>query len=130
MFDDVNEDNYILFAAKAYVKPGAVVSEFEEDMNRVLYLKRLLTKYYSTGVLKDRLIMNHIVVLYNVFGMETTRMLFCKLDERDLEVVKPFLIFIKMLPEMVHGVNGRDHDTSKIRLDEGSVIAISKLRQG
>jgi hypothetical protein len=126
---DMNEDNYVLLAAKAYVKPGAVMSEFEEDMNRVLYLKRLLTKYYSTGTLKDRLIMNHLIVLYNVFGMEATRMLFCKLDERDLEVIKPFLIFTHVLPEVVEGVNGRDVDTRTIRLNEDAIKCLATLRQ-
>lgn len=125
---DLNENNYILFAAKAYIKPGAVMSEFEEDMNRVLYLKRLLTKYYTTGVLKDRLVMNHIVILYNVFGPAATRMLFCKLDEKDLEVVKPFLIFIRMLPEVVPAVNGKDYDTAAIRLDGEAVQCLLKLK--
>lgn len=129
MVDDLNDDNFLLVAAKAYVKPGAVHSEFEEDLQRILYLKRLLTKYYSTGVLKDRLIMNHIVVLYNVFGYDATRLLFCKLDEKDLEVIKPFLLFIRMLPEVVYGVNGKDVDTSNIRLDVEAVQCLLKLKQ-
>lgn len=129
MFEQLNDDNYILFAAKSYMRPAAVMSEFEEDCNRFLYLKRLLSKYYSTGVLKDRLIMNHIVVLYNVFGEATTRMLFLKFDERDLEVIKPFLAFIRMLPDVVIGVDGKDVDTSSIRIDEGALKCILKLKQ-
>lgn len=130
MFENITEDNYILFCAKAYEKPNAVMSEFEEDLSRILYIKRLLTKYYSSGVLKDRLILNHIIVLYNVFGVESaTRMLFFKLDERDLEVVKPFLIFLRFLPEVVFGVNGKNIVTSEIRLDEGALLCLRVLRQ-
>jgi len=129
MFDQLTDDNFVLFAAKAYQKPAAVMSEFEEDMNRILYLKRLLTKYYTTGVLKDRLIMNHITVLHNVFGMHTVRMLFLKLDDRDLEVIKPFLAFIRILPDVVLGINGRDIETSTIRIDEGALQCLLKLKQ-
>jgi hypothetical protein len=127
--DQMTDDNYVLLAAKAYHKPGAVLSEFEEDISRVLYVKRLLTKYYSTGVLKDRLILNHIVILCNSFGKEAIRMLFCRLDERDLEVVKPFLMFIHVLPEVVYGVNGKDIDVTKIRLNGDAVQCMLKLRQ-
>jgi len=129
MLDELTDDNFVLFAAKAYSKPGAIQSEFEEDLQRILYLKRLLTKYYITGVLKDRLVMNHIIILYNVFGMEATRMLFLKFDERDLEVIKPFLMFIKVLPEIVQRVNGKDIDTTNIRIDEGALKCLIKLKQ-
>lgn len=129
MFENLNDENFLLFAAKAYSTPNAVMSEFEEDLNRILYLKRLLTKYYSSKVLKDRLIMNHIIVLYNVFGIEAaTRMLFFKLDSRDLEVVKPFLIFLKFLPEVVHGINGKNIITADIRLDEEALKCLRDLR--
>lgn len=127
--NDLTDENFILFAAKVYDRPGAVMSEFEEDLNRILYLKRLLTKYYLTGVLKDRLVMNHIIILYNVFGMDATKMLFLKLDERDLEVIKPFLMFIKVLPEIVQGINGRDINTADIRIDEGALKCLLKLKQ-
>ena len=61
MFHDLNDSNFMLYAAKVYDRPNAVMSEFEEDINRLLYIKRLLTKYYSSGVLKERLILNHII---------------------------------------------------------------------
>ncbi len=54
MFENLSDENIELYAAKAYEKPNAVMSEFEEDLNRILYIKRLLTKYYNTGILKDR----------------------------------------------------------------------------
>lgn len=127
--DPMNDDTYLLLAAKAYHKPGAVLSEFEDDLGRVLYVKRLITKYYSTGVLKDRLLMNHIVILCNSFGTEAIRMLFCRLDERDLEVIKPFLMFLRVLPEVVRGVNGKDVDVRTIRLNGEAVSCMLKLRQ-
>jgi len=129
MFDDLNDSNFLLYAAKVYDKPNVIMSEFEEDLNRILYLKRLLTKYYSSGVLKDRLIMNHLVILYNVFGIEaTTRMLFLKLEEKDLEVIKPFLIFLNYLPEKVLGINGKNIETADIKLDQEVVKILRSMK--
>ncbi len=130
MFENLNDDNIMLYAAKCYDKPNAVMSEFEEDLNRILYLKRLLTKYYSTKILKDRLIMNHIVVLYNVFGVEAaTRLLFYKLEEKDLDVVKPFLMFLNLLPEIVYGIRGTDVRTSEIKLDQEAIRCLRNLQK-
>lgn len=130
MFHDLNDSNFMLYAAKVYDRPNAVMSEFEEDINRLLYIKRLLTKYYSSGVLKERLILNHIIVLYNVFGIEAaTRLLFFKLDEKDYQVIKPFLIFLKFLPPVVYGISGRDILTGEILLDEGSLQCLANLKQ-
>jgi hypothetical protein len=130
MFENLTDDNVILYAAKAYNKPTAIMSEFEEDFNRILYIKRLLTKYYSTGVLKDRLIINHIVVLYNVFGLEAaTRLLFFKLEEEDYEILKPFLIFLNFLPEVVKGIKGRDILTLNIKLNEGAIKCLRQLEK-
>lgn len=129
MFETIDDDNYQLYAAKVYDKPNAVMSEFQDDLNRILYLKRLLTKYYATGVLKDRLVVNHIMVLYNVFGLEAaTRLLFLKLDDRDYEVLKPFLHFLKYLPAIVRGIKGRDISTAEIRLDAGALACIRNLK--
>lgn len=128
MFHNLTDENYMLYAAKVYDRPDAVMSEFEEDLNRILYIKRLLTKYYSTGFLKERLLLNHIVVLYNVFGVEAaTRLLFFKLDERDYEVIKPFLIFLNYLPIVVHGIRGKDIITNEIKLDEHSIECLRKI---
>jgi hypothetical protein len=130
MFDNLNDENYLLYAAKEYDKPNAVMSEFEEDLNRILYIKRLLTKYHANKVLKDRLIINHLVVLFNVFGIEASnRLLFLKLDEKDYEVVKPFLLFLHYLPEKIRGIKGKDIITQNIRMDEEAVLCLRKYRQ-
>ena len=130
MFENLTDANIMLYAAKEYEKPNAVMSEFEEDFNRILYIKRLLTKYYTTDVLKDRLIMNHIVVLYNVFGIEAgTRLLFAKLEEKDYEVIKPFLILLNFLPKVVKGINGKDYNTDEIKLDERAIECLRSLNK-
>jgi hypothetical protein len=72
MFDDLNDDNFLIYAAKAYDKPHIIQSEFEEDLKRLKYVKRLLRKYKQTGDFKERLILNHVIILSNVFGVEAT----------------------------------------------------------
>jgi len=129
MFDDLNDNNFMLYAAKVYDKPNAVMSEFEEDINRILYIKRLLTKYDTSGVLKERLILNHLVILYNVFGVEAaTRILFFKLDEEDYKILKPFLMFLNFLPKIVYGIKGKNIITNDIQLDTGAIECLRNLK--
>ena len=93
-FDDLNGDNIMLFAIKAYDRPDCVMSEFKEDLKRFNYLKRLFCRYRKTGEVKERLIINHLVVIYNVFGVEvSTRMLFYKIHKEDYSTLKTYLIF-------------------------------------
>ena len=66
MFPDLNDDSYLIIAMKAYDKPNVILSEFEEDLKRIKYVKRLIKKYQISGILKERLILNHIIVLANV----------------------------------------------------------------
>lgn len=127
--DDLNDDNWQLYAARVYEKPAAITSEFEEDLARLLYIKRLLTKYYSSGVLNDRLILNHIIVLYNVFGIPAaTRLLFLKMEKKDLIVIKPFLVFLDLLPEQVEAIRGVTIDTASIGMDKNAITALKGLR--
>ena len=126
---NLTDENFLLYAAKAYDKPSLVQSEFEEDLSRILYIKRLLTKYYSSGCLKERLIMNHLVILLNCFGVEATaRMLFFELDEKDLEVIKPFLIYLSSMPDVVYGINGKDINTSDIPLDREAIRCLRNIK--
>lgn len=129
MSENITDANFLLVAAKAYDKPNMVQSEFEEDLNRLQYIKRLLTKYYATQILKERLILNHLVVFYNVFGPEMgTRLLFFRMDAKDLTVLKPFLIYISMLPAVVKGINGKDIPTDVIELDTNAIKALRDLK--
>jgi hypothetical protein len=100
IFNELNEDNFLLFAIKNYENPQAVTKDdFDKDLNHFKYIKRLLKRYKKSGELKTHLILNHFIILYNIFGEATTPMLFFKI-ERDLwSSVKSFIIFLNRLPE-------------------------------
>lgn len=118
MFEDLNDDNFILYAMKAYNSPHCIMSEFESDLKRTKYLKRLFRRYKITKVLKERLILNHIILLYNVFGAEpATRILFFKIDETDHDVLKTFLIYLNYMPEKIRGIRGKEIYSSDILTD-------------
>jgi hypothetical protein len=118
MFDDLNEENFLLYAVKAYNSPHCIMSEFEGDLKRTKYLKRLFRRYKGTKTLKERLILNHLILLYNVFGAEAaTRILFYRIDAVDYDVLKTFLIYLNYMPESIRGVNGKDIISSDILID-------------
>ena len=99
-FDELNEDNYLLFAIKFYDNPQAVTKDdFEDDLKRIKYVKRLLKRYKNTGVLKTHLILNHLTVLFNVFDDATVPLLFYNLERELWSYMKSFLIFLNRLPE-------------------------------
>ena len=99
-FDELNEDNYLLFAIKFYDNPQAVTKEdFEDDLKRIKYVKRLLKRYKNTGVLKTHLILNHLTVLFNVFDDATVPLLFYNLERELWPYIKSFLVFLNRLPE-------------------------------
>ena len=117
-FDNLNSDNIMIYAMKAYDRPDCILSEFKEDLKRFNYLKRLFYRYRKTGEVKERLVINHIIVLYNVFGVEVcTRMFFYKMSEEDYSIVKTYLLFLNYLPPFVRGINGRDINTNDIPVD-------------
>lgn len=96
---DLNDDNFLLYAAKNYDSPHFLTSEFEEDVKRFKYIKRLLNKYRQTGEIKERLVLNHIIILSNVFNVEpTVNMLFLKCDKEDFSILKTLLIFLNYMP--------------------------------
>jgi len=108
-FDELNENNYMLFAIKYYDNPHALTKEeFEDDLKRIKYVKRLLKRYKNTGVLKTHLILNHLTVLFNVFDDAAVPLLFYNLEEDLWPSVKSFLTFLKRVPEYpkshVHGI--------------------------
>ena len=118
MFENLNDDNFIMYAIKAYEKPNCIMSEFETDVKRIKYVKKLIKKYMNSGILKERLILNHIIVLSNVFGIEATvKMLFLKLNEDQYPILKTFLLFLNYLPKMIQGVNGKNINSSDITVD-------------
>lgn len=132
MIEQVDESNFLLFAAKHYDNPHCYDTiEFYEDLNRFKYIKRLLNKYEETGDIKDRLVVNHLTIIFNVFGVEAgTRMLFLKLKDH-LPLIKPFLVWMGTLPDVVPkiGVDGRDIYTSEILMDHRIVEALRNTNE-
>ena len=117
-FDDLNLDNVAMYAMKAYDKPNCIMSEFKEDMKRFNYLKRLFKRYRKVGELREQLVLNHLVVLYNVFGPEvSSRLLFFKVAKDDYPALKTYLIFLSCMPERVRGIKGQDIISSDIPID-------------
>ena len=99
IFDELTENNLFLYAAKHYYNPNfSDIEEFYEDLKRFKYIKRLVNRYFDINELSERLILNHLIVIFNSFGIEASlNMLDLKLDERHWPVIKPFLIFLKYI---------------------------------
>ncbi len=118
MFENLTGDNLLMYAMKAFDKPNCILSEFTEDMKRFNYLKRLFQRYRSDGEVRERLIINHLIVIYNVFGVEaSTRMLFYKINIEDHPTLKTYLLFLNYMPETIKGIRGRDIHSYDISVD-------------
>ena len=111
-FDELNEDNHLLFAIKYYENPHAsTMDDFEEDLKRFKYIKRLLKKYVVSGELKHHLILNHLIICFNVFGEGTIPLLFYKIEKEYWSILKTFLIFLNRIPEYpITKINGIETD--------------------
>lgn len=104
LFDELNEENFLLFAIKNYENPQAITKDdFHRDLNHFKYIKRLLRKYRNTGESKVHLLLNHFIILYNIFDDATTPMLFYKLEEDLWSTTKTFIMFLNRLPEYPKG---------------------------
>ena len=100
IFNELKEDNFLLFAIKNYENPQAVTKEdFDKDLNHFKYIKRLLKRYKNTGQLKTHLLLNHFIILYNIFGEAATPMLFFKIEKDLWSCMKTFIMFLGKLPE-------------------------------
>jgi len=100
----IDESNFILYAAQSYDNPQCMdETEFFDDLKRFKYLKRLFNKYKENGELKERLVLNHLTILYNLFEKGATRMLFFKLRNY-LDILIPFLVVLNRLPTRVDGI--------------------------
>ena len=130
MFETLDDSNFMLFAAKYYDNPSCVdTNEFEDDLSRIKYIKRLFRKYKDTGELRERLIFNHLIVLYNVFHyQQCTRMLCYKLYDY-LNYLKPFLIQLNYWPKIVDpiGINSTVIIDSDVSMDQYIVDKIRKI---
>lgn len=102
--------------------------EFDSDVSRFVYVKKLLRRYHNKNELKTRLILNHIIILYNVFNAEAnTRLLFCKVDEEYWSALKTFLLFLNFMPETIYNVNGKNIHSQNISIDLRIVNELRKL---
>ena len=103
IFTELNEENFLYFAINSHQNPSVVTREdFDKDLNHFRYIKRLLKRYKSSGELKVHLLINHFIILYNIFGEAATPMLFYKIEEELWGIVKTFVVFLNRLPDYPH----------------------------
>ena len=129
-FDDLNEKNFLLYAMQHYDNPQCVeVEEFNDDLRKIKYIKRLFNQYFLGGELKERLLLNHIIVFFNVFQTKAaTRILFFKLDEKFWPVLKTFLFYLQFMPEdKIESINGKEIIVTDILMDQGVIDSLRKF---
>ena len=125
IFSDLNEENFLLFAIKNYENPQAVTrDDFEKDLKHFKYIKRLLKRYRSNGELKVHLLINHFIILYNIFGEATTPMLFFKIEKNLWPSIKTFIVFLNKLPDYPHTYI---HD---IEMDDNCLKELQRITHG
>ena len=132
IFDDLNEKNFLLYAMKEYNNPQCTnIEEFNDDLKKIKYIKRLLNQYVSEGVLKERLLLNHIIIFYNVFPpAAATRILFFKIEEKFWSILKPFLFYLKLMPEdKIESIMGKEIRTNEILMDQGVIDSLRKFER-
>lgn len=120
LFNELNEETFMLYAIKNYYNPKCIdVEEFYEDLNRFKYVKRLVNRYLDSGKLSERLILNHLIVIFNAFDIEASlKLLEYKLDNRHWSVIKPFLVFLRHI---------KNDQYTGISMDEKVVEALRKI---
>ena len=130
MIEKLNDDNFLFYCAKYYDNPQChSTEEFIEDLKRIKYIKKLITRYIDSGELKDRLILNHLIILYNVFGAEhMARILYLKMRVQ-FKYIKPFLILLGVLPEKIYNIKEEAViNTDSIPMDDVIVQALRKVK--
>lgn len=127
--EPLTDRNFVVYCAHHYNNPQChTTEEFAEDVNRVKYIKKLITRYVEGGELREQLILNHIIILNNVFGpIHTCRILYLKLSKQ-FEYIKPFLVMLNILPDMLYNIsNVAEIDTSMIPMDVNIIAALRKI---
>ena len=130
IFDDLNDDNFLMYAMREYNNMQCTdVEEFYDDLKKIKYIKRLFNIYKNTGQLKERLILNHLIVFYNVFSVQAgTRILFYKIEKDFWPMLKTFLIFLDRMPEKIDSIRGETIRASDIQLDDGIVTRLRSIK--
>ena len=123
---ELNDDNFLMYAIKNYYNPGSMgMKDLEEDLKRIKYIKRLLNRYHKTGEVNERLILNHMVVLYNVFGTGATDMLFYKLESEYWSDLKTYLVYLHRMP--LETVVSKGIQETEIPLNKELIDILRKL---
>jgi hypothetical protein len=123
--EKLNEANFLIYAMHHYDNTQCYsLAEFEDDLKKFLYLKKLISRYKNNGDLKERLILNHIIVLYNLFGDATTKLLFYKVDEECWDILVTFLVYLNRMPEYIPDYDIR---LSEIILDERVISTLRNI---
>tara|TARA_B100001996_G_C18382416_1_gene485873 strand:+ start:268 stop:666 length:399 start_codon:yes stop_codon:yes gene_type:complete len=127
IFDDLNDDNFLMFAMREYINVQCIdIEEFYDDLKKIKYIKRLFNAYKNNGQLKERLILNHFIIFYNVFNVQAgTRILFYKIEKDFWPMLKTFLIYLDRMPDKIDSIRGEIIIASDIQLDD---IIVSRLR--
>ena len=130
IFDDITDDNFLMYAMKEYNDIQCTdIEEFYDDLKKIKYIKRLFNIYKNTGQLKERLILNHLIVFYNVFPIQAgTRILFYKIEEQFWPMLKTFLIFLDRMPNKIESIRGKTILATDIKLDEGIVTRLRTIK--
>jgi|TARA_B100001741_G_C16386809_1_gene520542 hypothetical protein len=126
---ELNDDNFLIFAIKNYQNSSCTgMAELEDDIKRFKYLKRLFNRYEKTGEPNERLIINHLILLYNVFGKATTEMLFFKLEEKYWTNLKTYLVYLNRMPlEEVYSQGIKVNKGVNVTLNEELIKILRKL---
>ena len=103
-FNELTNENYLMFALLHYDNPHCIeIKEYFEDVRKLKYIKRLFNRYKEDGVIKERLILNHLISFYNVFDNEAaTRLLFFRVGTEYHSLLKTFLVFLNRMPEKIN----------------------------
>ena len=129
-FDDLTEENFLMFAMREYNNMQCTdIEEFYDDLKKIKYIKRLFNIYKNDGQLKERLILNHLIVFYNVFPTYAgTRILFYKIEEHFWPMLKTFLIFLDRMPDKIGLIRGKEIISTDIKLDDGIVTKLRTIK--
>ena len=129
-FDDLNEGNFLMFSMKEYNNIQCIdIEEFYDDLKKIKYIKRLFNIYKNNGQLKERLILNHLIVFYNVFpAYAGTRILFYKIEEQFWPMLKTFLVFLDRMPDKIGPIRGKEIKSTDIKLDDGIVTRLRTIK--
>ncbi len=130
IFDDLNEENYSMYTMREYNNLQCTdIEEFYDDLKKIKYIKRLFNIYKNNGQLKERLILNHLIIFYNVFTVDAgTRILFYKIEKEFWPMLKTFLIFLDRMPDKIDSIRGVTVRSSDIQLDDGIVTRLRLIK--